>query len=1033
MKKFLSLVLALVMTMSLVTVSAGAKDFGDSDDLSGEQYEEAVNVMSEMGIIDGYSDGDFRPQGTLTRQAAAKIIACMMLGKTTAESLGTSAAPFKDVPAGSSFAGYIAFCVERGLISGYADGTFRPTGTLTGFAFLKMLLGALGYDQSIEGYTGTNWTVNVAGRAYEIGLTDGNADFLGSKACTREEAALYAVNTLQATLVEYKDKGSSVTINGAVITTGASDPTYVTSSIYNQATSINKDKDNASGDYTVEFAERYQPDLAKDPDTDPFGRPSYTWSWKSKDIGTYVDYSLMVAEYTTEVEGGDVYSAIGSTAADYDLTYVQDGVEMSKNDTKTQASYIAKKNDDTMGDTGNGVLTQVFVDTDAEELTITEINTYLAETDDYNEKKETLKFNDIYGYNNNVKDVELDDFPSIEGYVDGDMVLLTIADGEVQSIIDAESVTGVEIDEFSKKDYVQADGTKYSYALTGTLSDSLGNDILDDYDNNNLDDKTFNIYLDTYGYLIGIEQVEDDTEYVFITSYEVNSKFLTNRTAEATAIFSDGTIATIDVDLRNSDEDTVEDVWTEGKTNENRWYSYTVKNESYRLTLADNQIHDVTTDKIDSKNLDQKGVDAAGVADNNYYYGNADTNYIVVSVDRINDYVAIDDVDSVTTGVKNVSINVYNTESKAEDAAEYEAESGKVAYGIYSVYDGAYVVASVVVGDDGSVSDRYAYMYGEPSRERYNKTEDIYYWDMDAVIDGVKTTVTFKSDLPFTDTVLATDEIEEVGAMLKLSYDHDGYAVDAQAIKHNTDYNWLYEYTSMDPDDVKILTNGTGNAVALEAKGDTLWITNQEQLRGYALADECPAVIVEYNEDGDGIDEVSEYSTVEKAIKNLDNYDDGVVDFFDGTIYMIFKDGIVSSVVLTDTVEDVEHLNPGNDRNEGIRLNSLGIVGATSSTSGSVTVNVTNLDDSDVITAIDSKVAVRVVSASGTQLLYAESTLSDATNGTGGFGASQTKDLSFAYAGSQAASGDYTVTVTITNGTGDDATTWTATQVLHLA
>ena len=55
MKKFLSLVLALVMTMSLVTVSAGAKDFGDSADLSGEAYEEAVNVMSEMGIIDGYS------------------------------------------------------------------------------------------------------------------------------------------------------------------------------------------------------------------------------------------------------------------------------------------------------------------------------------------------------------------------------------------------------------------------------------------------------------------------------------------------------------------------------------------------------------------------------------------------------------------------------------------------------------------------------------------------------------------------------------------------------------------------------------------------------------------------------------------------------------------------------------------------------------------------------------------------------------------------------------------------------------------
>ena len=106
--------------------------------------------------------------------------------------MGTQAAPFKDVPAGSTFAGYIAYCVESGLIDGYADGTFRPGNTLTGFAFLKMLLTALGYDSSIEGYTGTNWTVNVAGRATQIGLTDGNDEFVGTRAATREEACLYA-------------------------------------------------------------------------------------------------------------------------------------------------------------------------------------------------------------------------------------------------------------------------------------------------------------------------------------------------------------------------------------------------------------------------------------------------------------------------------------------------------------------------------------------------------------------------------------------------------------------------------------------------------------------------------------------------------------------------------------------------------------------------------------------------------------------------------------------------------------------------
>ncbi|WP_295583204.1 S-layer homology domain-containing protein, partial [uncultured Oscillibacter sp.] len=77
MKKFLSLVLALVMTMSLVTISAGAKDFTDDSKI---QYEEAVDVVSDLKIVDGYKDGSFNPTGTLTRGAAAKIICNLLLG-----------------------------------------------------------------------------------------------------------------------------------------------------------------------------------------------------------------------------------------------------------------------------------------------------------------------------------------------------------------------------------------------------------------------------------------------------------------------------------------------------------------------------------------------------------------------------------------------------------------------------------------------------------------------------------------------------------------------------------------------------------------------------------------------------------------------------------------------------------------------------------------------------------------------------------------------------------------------------------------
>ena len=95
MKKFLSLVLALVMTMSLVTVSAGAKDFSDDGSIT---YQEAVDVISEIGVVDGYTGGDFKPTDVLTRGAAAKIICNLILGPTTASYLSVTPLPSRMCP-----------------------------------------------------------------------------------------------------------------------------------------------------------------------------------------------------------------------------------------------------------------------------------------------------------------------------------------------------------------------------------------------------------------------------------------------------------------------------------------------------------------------------------------------------------------------------------------------------------------------------------------------------------------------------------------------------------------------------------------------------------------------------------------------------------------------------------------------------------------------------------------------------------------------------------------------------------------------
>ena len=79
MKKLLALVLALVMSMSLVTISNA--DFKDADKID---YNEAVDVMNAVGVFVGDEKGNFNPKENLTRAQAAKIISYLLLGNKTA-------------------------------------------------------------------------------------------------------------------------------------------------------------------------------------------------------------------------------------------------------------------------------------------------------------------------------------------------------------------------------------------------------------------------------------------------------------------------------------------------------------------------------------------------------------------------------------------------------------------------------------------------------------------------------------------------------------------------------------------------------------------------------------------------------------------------------------------------------------------------------------------------------------------------------------------------------------------------------------
>ena len=553
MKKFLSLVLALVMTMSLVTVSAGAKDFTDDSEIT---YKEAVDVISALGVVDGYSDGDFRPDDVLTRGAAAKIICNLILGPTTASALSAGTAPFKDVPVTNTFAGYITYCSQQGIISGYADGTFRPTGTLSGNAFMKMLLGALGYDSSIEGYTGANWQVSVIKQASGIGLDDGNDEFVGSQAVTRQEAALYAFNMLQATMVEY-DKKDTIVVGDITINT-----TSTRKDVENNTNTDGNIDGERNGDGLMQFGEKYFKDLEKEDATDVFGHPSSKWVYDGDDVGTYANEAD--ATYVVEDDDMDVGQVVTSSSyMNYSNSEAKDAKYFLNGDDKEVKSSelvavgdIVEAYENDNGDVETVVVSRYTV------AKIDKVDTDVSTAESRNGASEVLTLTDLDGDNSNDYYDKYDDAEkTLRGYAssydEGTVLAVAFRDGkfgdEVLASYEAEAVTG-EVTAFREDETVTMDGTKYEFARSkdGTAGFVDGTTSNFDFD------KEYTIYLTADGYVIGVEGAAgaDLSDVYYVAGvYCEESRYNANKfTWYAQAVsLADGSASDIELDETDAD------------------------------------------------------------------------------------------------------------------------------------------------------------------------------------------------------------------------------------------------------------------------------------------------------------------------------------------------------------------------------------------------------------------------------------------------------------------------------------------------
>lgn len=181
MKKLLLSLLSLSLFMStFVSVSASYSDVSKD-----ESYYLSSVRLADLGIISGYEDGTFRPDNTITRAEFTKIVVCMMDKEKEAKS-SNNFTGFFDVDSASWHTSYIRYAVSRDILSGYADGSFRPDNTISVSEAVTILLRTLGYTEDEVGYY---WPDNYISAASSLGLTIG-MDFAPSDAVTRKMAAV---------------------------------------------------------------------------------------------------------------------------------------------------------------------------------------------------------------------------------------------------------------------------------------------------------------------------------------------------------------------------------------------------------------------------------------------------------------------------------------------------------------------------------------------------------------------------------------------------------------------------------------------------------------------------------------------------------------------------------------------------------------------------------------------------------------------------------------------------------------------------
>jgi len=234
MRKVLVSLLVVAMVLGLVSSAVGA-GFTDTAKDPNAAY---VDKAAAFNWLKGYPDGTFKPTGNITRaEFCAVVVRALGLESAAASTAGLTT-KFNDVKSADWFAGYVNVAVNKGVVKGYPDGSFKPNANVSNAEAITMVVRALNREADATG----EWPVGHISVAASLNII--SSGFVSNALATRGDVAKYVA---KAADVPWKE----LTTNGWVESTATPPASFIKANTVRKYTGSVNDTDPTNKSVTL--------------------------------------------------------------------------------------------------------------------------------------------------------------------------------------------------------------------------------------------------------------------------------------------------------------------------------------------------------------------------------------------------------------------------------------------------------------------------------------------------------------------------------------------------------------------------------------------------------------------------------------------------------------------------------------------------------------------------------------------------------------------------------------------------------------